>query len=187
MKKILFCTCSALIIVSCNSASTKEESSTPATQSAAAPAPATNLPTEIGDDKYVALGKAGLKNLSSGNIDAWLEVFSDNARYYWSGGDSLIGKPALSAYWKKRRSEALDSLTFHSPIFLAVKVNEQQQPQHTKGNWLLSWYRVEAKYKKSGKKMSQWIHTDMHFDANDKVDQVIQYIDRSLIAAAEKK
>lgn len=185
MKKILFCTCSALIFLACNSATTKEEAaSTPAE---AAPASTKELPTEIGDDKFVAIGKNGLNNLSSGNVDAWMDGFSDNARYFWNGGDSLVGKPAIAAYWKKRRTEALDSITFHSPIFLSLKVNEPQQPQQTKGNWLLSWYLVEAKYKASGKKMYQWVHTDMHFDASDKVDEVIQYLDRAPIAAAEKK
>jgi hypothetical protein len=35
--------------------------------------------------------------------------------------------------------------------------------------------------------MSQWIHTDIHFDANDKIDRAIQYIDRVPINAATKK
>ena len=35
--------------------------------------------------------------------------------------------------------------------------------------------------------MSQWIHTDYHFDANDKIDQVVQYIDRAPINAAIAK
>ncbi|WP_336517533.1 nuclear transport factor 2 family protein [Pollutibacter soli] len=186
MKKILFCACSALIFLACNSDKGKEVP-TAAAPAEAAPATTKTLPTEIGDDKYVAIGKSGLDNLSSGNIDAWTNMFADNARYYWNGGDSLIGKQAIATYWKKRRMDAIDSITFNTPIFLSVKVNEQQQPQHTKGNWLLSWYRVEAKYKASGKKMTQWVHTDMHFDASDKVDQVVQYIDRTLVAAAEKK
>ena len=35
--------------------------------------------------------------------------------------------------------------------------------------------------------MVQWIHTDQHFDANDKIDRVIQYLDRVPINAASKK
>jgi hypothetical protein len=43
-----------------------------------------------------------------------------------------------------------------------------------------------AKYK-TGKSMTQWIHTDLHFDANDKIDRVIMYLDRVPIAAAMSK
>ena len=35
--------------------------------------------------------------------------------------------------------------------------------------------------------MTQWIHTDYHFDRNDKVDRVIQYIDKAAINAALPK
>jgi hypothetical protein len=35
--------------------------------------------------------------------------------------------------------------------------------------------------------MSQWIHNDFHFDANDKVDEVVQYIDRAPINTALSK
>ncbi len=55
------------------------------------------------------------------------------------------------------------------------------------GNWVLCWYLVDVKYQKSGKRMQQWIHTDLHFNSNDKVDRVIQYVDRATVAAAEKK
>ena len=54
------------------------------------------------------------------------------------------------------------------------------------GNWLLGWYKTTAKYK-GGKSMTQWIHTDFHFDENDKIDEVNQYLDKSAINEAMKK
>jgi hypothetical protein len=51
------------------------------------------------------------------------------------------------------------------------------------GYWLLSWYQVTAKYKGGGT-MTQWIHTTFHFDGNDKIDIVNQYLDRAAINAA---
>jgi hypothetical protein len=45
---------------------------------------------------------------------------------------------------------------------------------------------VNAKYK-TGKKLQFWVHADMHFDANDKIDQYIQYIDRAPIVKATMK
>jgi cyanophycinase-like exopeptidase len=50
----------------------------------------------------------------------------------------------------------------------------------------MGWYQVTAKYK-TGKSMTQWVHTDQHFDANDKIDRLIQYIDRAPINAAISK
>lgn len=35
--------------------------------------------------------------------------------------------------------------------------------------------------------MTQWIHTLMHFDANDKIDRVLQFLDTAPINAAAKK
>lgn len=69
---------------------------------------------------------------------------------------------------------------------MPVKVNTPQQQVQAPGVWLLAWFQVNAKYK-TGKSMSQWIHTDYHFDANDKIDQVVQYIDRAPINAAIAK
>ncbi|HMK04067.1 MAG TPA: nuclear transport factor 2 family protein, partial [Ferruginibacter sp.] len=139
-------------------------------------------PAEFADAKYVAIGKQGIASLSAGNVDAWMESFADNAVYAWNYGDSVVGKAAITAYWKKRRTEVMDSISFSNDIWVPLKVNKPQGVEGP-GVWLLGWYQVNAKYK-TGKSMLQWIHTDMHFDANDKIDRVIQYLDRSLIMAA---
>ena len=115
-----------------------------------------------------------------------MNTFADNAMYRWNNGDSLVGKKAISDYWKKRRTEAIDSISFSNDIWLSVKVNEPQQTVQAPGVWLLGWYAINAKYK-TGKRMMQWIHADMHFDAQDKIDIFIQYLDRAPINAAMKK
>jgi hypothetical protein len=135
------------------------------------------------DSKYVDMGKASLAAMQSGNVGQWLSGFADNARYYWNSGDSLIGKAAITDYWTKRMSDVIQSLNFSNDIWLAVNVTEPQQAVQSPGVWLLGWYLVNAKYK-NGKSMMQWTHVDIHFDANDKVDQVIQYLDRAPINAA---
>jgi hypothetical protein len=53
-----------------------------------------------------------------------------------------------------------------------VKVNFPQKTEKA-GVWLLGWYQIMVKYK-TGKSMDQSSHIDCHFDANDKVDWVIQ-------------
>jgi len=79
----------------------------------------------------------------------------------------------------------MDSITFSNAIWLPVKVNKPQSIE-APGVWLLSWYMINVKYK-TGKRVVQWIHTDLHFDANDKIDRVIMYLDRAPINEATKK
>ena len=152
---------------------------------AAATTDAKPAPAEFADPKYVEIGKKGLANLSSGDIDTWIGSYADNAVYAWNNGDSLDGKAAIGTYWKKRRTEAIETITFSNDIWLPVQVNK---PQHTEktGIWLLGWYKVDSKYK-TGKSMSQWIHTLMHFNSEDKIDRVLQFLDREPINAAMKK
>jgi ketosteroid isomerase-like protein len=184
MKKTIALASAILMFIACSSP--KSDDKAPATNDSAVAAPAKPQPTEIADQKYVDIGKAGNAALSSGNIDAWMNTFADNAVYIWNNGDSLSGKPAISAYWKKRRGDVIDSISFSLDIWLAVKVNEPQNAAHLPGIWLLGWYQTKAKYK-TGKSMGQWIHTAMHFDASDKIDRVIQFLDRAPINAASKK
>src|SRR5579871_196351 len=139
--------------------------------------------SESADPKFTEIGKKNLQQLSSGDIDGWMSSFADNAKYRWSSGDSLSGKAAIGAYWKDRRTKVIDSITFINDIWLPLKVNKPQKGPDTEGNWLLSWYMVNVKYK-NGKKLMFWVHSDMHFDANDKIDNFIQYLDRAPINKA---
>ena len=152
----------------------------------AAPVEAEIKPTpqvEFGDAKYTDIGKQGIAQLSSGDVDGWMNSFADNATYVWSRGDSLSGKKAIADYWKNRRTKVIDSLTYWNDVWLSLKVNQPQKGPDMKGNWLLSWYQVKAKYK-NGKKVVFAVHSDMHFDSSDKIDRFIQYIDSAPINAA---
>ena len=144
------------------------------------------MPTEFADLKYIDVGKQGLADLASGNIDGWASQFADDAHYVWSSGDSLVGKAAITDYWKDRRGNVIDSITFTNDVWLPVKVNEPQRSVVARGVWLLGWYQVLTKYK-NGKKVGMWIHTDYHFNESDQIDRVILYIDRAPINAALAK
>jgi len=144
------------------------------------------LPTEFADLKYTEIGKQGIASLSAGDVDGWMSAFADNAVYVWSSGDSLVGKQAITDYWKDRRNNIIDSLTFTNDVWLPIKVNEPQQSVVARGVWLLCWYQVATKYK-NGKKIGMWIHTDLHFNESDKIDRAIQYLDRAPINAALAK
>src|SRR5262249_42391280 len=100
--------------------------------------------------------------------------------------DSLSGKEAIVKYWKDRRTNVIDSLSFANDIYLPIKVNKPQKGPDREGIWVLAWHMVTAKYK-TGKKITFWTHTDLHYDASDNVDELIQYIDRVPIMAATKK
>ena len=184
MKKLLALAIFAFFLFSCNNEKPAEEKTAAKTDTVAA-ADNKPKPAEFADPKYAELGKKGLAALSAGDVDGWMTSFSDNATYVWNNFDSLQGKAKIAEYWKKRRTEVIDSLTFHDEIWLPVKVNQPQSVE-APGVWLLSWYRVHAKYK-TGKSMNQLIHTVMHFDGNDKIDRLIQYLDKAAINAAASK
>jgi len=183
MKKAFFFSLCSIVLFSC--ANQKPEAEKTETTVTSTEVSATPQPAEFADPKYAEIGKSGIANLSSGNVDAWMATFADNAVWQFNNGDSLVGRVAITDYWKKRRTETIDSITFSNEIFLPIKVNQPQSIEQP-GVWVLSWYRINAKYK-TGKNMIQWIHTDLHFDANDKIDRVIMYLDRVPIAAAMSK
>lgn len=141
---------------------------------------------EIGDIKYVETAKKHMGYLEKGDIDGWMADLSDNATYRWNNLDSLLGKAAITDYWKKRRTDVIDSMSFSNDIWLSVKTNKSQAAGHFTGNYALSWYIVKVKYK-TGKSMRQRIHTSFHFDDNGKIDRVSQYLDRAPIIEAMTK
>jgi hypothetical protein len=55
--------------------------------------------------------------------------YADNAVYAWNNGDSLTGKAAIGEYWKKRRTEVIETITFTNDIWLPVKVNQPHKPK----------------------------------------------------------
>ena len=184
MKRLLSLAFITSLFFACSNSKPADTAAT-TSDSAVAAAPAKPQPVEFADTKYADIGRKGNDALSSGDIDGWMSAFADNAVYQWNNGDSLAGKAAITAYWKKRRGEVIDSISFTNAIWLPIKVNQPQSVEQP-GVWLLGWYRTSAKYK-TGKRMTQWIHTLMHFDANDKIDRVLQFLDRAPINAAAKK
>jgi len=186
MKKMFVWALGSTLFFGCNNekATEAKTEATPAATTAATTETKT-APAEFADAKYMDIGRKGLAALSAGDVDGWVSSYADNVVYVWNNGDSLAGKPAVTAYWKKRRTEVIDSIAFTNSVFLPIKVNQPQSVEQP-GVWLLGWYKTDAKYK-TGKKMSQWIHTDMHFNEADKVDRVIMYLDRAPINAAMAK
>lgn len=177
MKQFLAVALGVFLFFACNQ--------TPAEDTTTPPAETTPPPAEFADAKYSEIGKQGLASMASKDIDGWMATFADNAVYHWNNGDSLVGKPAISEYWKKRMTDAIETISFSNEIWLPVKIN-QPQSEEAPGNYVLGWYDVTAKYK-SGKSMTQSIHSVQHFDANDKIDFVLQYLDRAPINAAQSK
>ena len=141
---------------------------------------------EFADPKYAEMGKRNIAALSAKDVDTWMTSFSDSAKYYWSGGDSLIGKAAITDYWKNRYATVIDSISFVNDIWTPLKINESQRGPDAPGVWLLSWYQVKVKYK-NGQKLMFWVHSDFHYDSLDKIDIAVQYIDRAPINAALAK
>jgi hypothetical protein len=138
-------------------------------------------PIEFADVKYSDLCKQGLVALTSKDIAAFTKEFTDNAVYRFNNGDSIVGKANIDAYWTDRMTNTIETISFSDDIWLSLKVNESEQVKT--GNWVLGWLKVTATYK-TGKSMTQYIHNLYHFDSNDRLDEVIQYLDRAPIMAA---
>lgn len=180
MKKIFLLAMCTALWVSCKKAE-PAELATPAEPTEEATTPQ----AEFADAKYTEIGKKYIADLTKGDTDGMMAVYSDDAKYYWNGGDSLVGKKAIADFWTNRRKNVIETISFKNDIWLPVKVNKPQQMEKA-GVWLLSWYQVTAKYK-GGKSMTQWMHFLFHFDDSDKVDQVSQYVDRVPINEAMPK
>jgi hypothetical protein len=180
MRKILLGTICIMLLAACKNEAEKTTQPAIASESTKTPPP-----VEFADQKYVDMGKKAWELFASGDIDGWANGFADNAIYRWSSGDSLSGKAAIIKYWKDRRMNVIDSIQFSNEIFLPVTVNQPQSVE-TKGTWLLSWYMVKAAYKNK-QTLSFWVHTDMHYNNDNMVDEIIQYIDRAPINAALAK
>jgi hypothetical protein len=185
MKRILFVIAITAFLASCNSPSTETKKEETPVVAETKPAETKVMPAEIGDPKYIDMGKKQFEYLSSGDIENWSSSFADNAVYIWNNGDSLVGKKAIHDYWVERRGKMIDSLTFQNQIWLPVKVNQPQSIE-APGLWLMSWSLVHAKYK-NGKSMSQWMHNTIHYNSEDKIDRLLNFRDNALILAAMKK
>lgn len=140
-------------------------------------------PVEFADTKYMDMGKGMMKQFTEGNYDAWGESLADNVVYSYSSGDSLSGKKAVLDYWKDRRMKLIDNLQMSNDIWLPIKVNVSQRGPDMPGVWLMNWSQVSVKYK-NGKALQFWTHQDQHYNAQDKVDRIVMYMDRAPINAA---
>jgi hypothetical protein len=143
-------------------------------------APAKPRAVELADEKYIDIGQKSLTQLAEGNVDGFVADFADNAVFQWSAGDSLANKEAIIAYWKDRRANVIDTISYDGEIWLPVKAN---QGPPTVGVWLLNWANFTVRYN-NGKTLKMSIHHAFHFDNTDKIDNAVQYVDRAPIAAA---
>jgi ketosteroid isomerase-like protein len=173
-----------LALYSCNTP-TKEEvkSETPSETPAVA---VVQKPVEFADEKFNAICKDGMNKLAAGDIDGFLGNFADDIIYRWNNGDSLAGKPAVTKYWTERRKNVITKLEFSQDIWLPLTVTEASTQNVRKGTWVLAWYKADATYK-TGKSMSQYMHMLYHFNNAGKIDEVIHYLDRGIVAAAAGK
>lgn len=179
MKKVLLGVVISAFLIACNN-ETKEEVK-PVDSSAPA--------AKTGGDEILAMSEAdqaknALLAFAKGDVNGMTAHYDDNAKFYFSGGDSLTGKKAIQDYWTGRWN-LIESLKINGQVVLPVKVNTSQAPQHALGKWVLVWSNVEVKYK-NGKTLSFWTHADYHYNDAGKVDVGVQYIDRHPIMEATK-
>ena len=184
MKKAFLPLLLAALLVACGEQKTDDATMVKTATAEPSATNAKHIPAEFADMKYADYGRKMIAAMEQGKIEEWGNLYADDARYYWSGGDSLVGKKAILDYWTKRRAEVVESISFSNDIWTPLKVNQPQKGPDLPGVWLLSWYQVKVSYKNGKQPIQFWVHTDHHFDANDKIDRTIQYIDRLPIEKA---
>lgn len=182
MKKFLLGVLASACLFACN-ADKKGEIKTTATKSATAddtkkPA-AELLDPAMGEDI-----KNVYKSLAKGDIDGMTANYDENILFTWSSGDSLVGKQAVTDYWKNRWS-IIESLEFTNQVVLPIQVNEKQAPTQRTGKYALYWGLTNAKYK-NGKTVQFMSHSVNHYNDAGKIDYVRMYYDRLPITEATR-
>lgn len=141
-------------------------------------------PITIADPKYIDTSRSILIALCEGDLEAFIKNYTEDARYRWNYGDSLIGRQAIYDYWKERRTSVIDTITFKNETWLAIKANNP--PKHiAPGVYVLNWSDFTVTYS-NGSSIDMNIHTVFGFDTQDRLISTLQYLDRSLIADALK-
>ena len=171
----------AFLFFACNNENKTTDAGTTGADTAAQTKKA---PVELLGDELNAPSKAIWESFTKGDVDAMTANFDDNAKLNWSGGDSLVGKKAITDYYKGRW-KLLETLKFSNEIWLPINANQSPNGIAQTGKWMLSWHQVDAKYK-NGKSITFWTHNATHFNDAGKVDYLAQYIDRHPIMEATK-
>ena len=173
MKKLLLAACAISVFWAC---------STPESKPATSPEPVATKkpPVEYGDTTLVELCKKSMMAMAAGDIDGFTANIGDSAIYHFNNFDSLVGKPAITNFWKDRRKNVIDKMAFTEDIWLPIKNNADGT------NWVFYWTTVDATYK-TGKSMKQRMHFDYHFAKSGKIDLIYHYRDQLAIDKASKK
>jgi len=185
MRKFLTGAVISLVLLSCNDDKKDEVAKTAdAAAETAGAAPEKKAPAEMLDLSAADGIKQSFAAFTKGDVDAMAANFADNVHYYWSSGDSLIGKQAVIDYYKGRW-KVIDSASVSETIVLPMMSNESQSKFAPTGKWVFYWGFWHVKYK-NGKKIDFWMHNANHYNDAGKVDQVGQFLDRHQIIEATK-
>ncbi len=181
MKKIISVIFVSAFLFSCNNEEKKGE-----TVAAEVKSDKPAAPVElIMDSNLVNSVKATFTAFENKDINGYTANLADNVKFRWSSGDSLDGKQAVKDYYAGRFN-IIDNIKYSSHIFLPVMANASPNGGETPtGKWMLSWFKVNVKYK-NGKSIMFWAHNVQHYNDAGKVDQFTQYIDRHPIMEATK-
>lgn len=183
MKQFFLCAVVATVFIACNNDPKEEVKSDATTSSASADSKKANF--EVIGDSLAEPIKKSLAAFERGDAVAMTDMYTDDAVYSFSGGDTLVGRQSIQKYYESR-TKLIESIKFSHHIFLPVNAKESPNGGETPGGkWVLSWQQVNVKYK-NGKALQFWVHNAHHFNDAGKVDGAAQYIDKLPISLATK-
>jgi hypothetical protein len=181
MKKIISVFFVTAILFACNNETKKADAPATETKSETGKAPV----ELINDSNLVNSVKNAFTAFENKDIEGYTANLADNVMFRWSGGDSLVGKQAVKDYYSGRFN-MVDNIKFSSHIYLPIMANVSPDGGTVAaGKWMLSWYRVDVKYK-NGKAITFWAHNTQHYNDAGKIDMFNQYVDRHPIMEATK-
>lgn len=183
MKKIFLWMIVSACFLACNNE--KKEEAKPAASDAATPATAASdkkPAVELLDTSAADIIKKSMAAFEKLDVAGLTDMYTDDAHFYFSGGDSLIGKQAIQQYYTGR-VKLIETIKFSEQIYLPIMANESPNGTTSAGKWLLIWSRTDVKYK-NGKALNFWVHTAYHVNDAGKIDHTAQYIDRLPIQQA---
>jgi len=170
-------------VLACNSGA-KEA---PATTAGAPPA-VTNELFRLAPAEYAEKAEASVQALARADFDAWGATLADDVAYAFPDGDpntrtTLKGKTAVLDWWKKfRATPGVESMAVSEFNLMPIEVTGEAKGGAPKGIYVIAYFTNVLGIK--GQSVGLRMNFSIHFNADQKIDRLYGYYDRTPIVRA---
>lgn len=167
-------------VLACNS---------PANEATDAAAPAvTNDLFRIAPAGYADKAEASMQALAKADFDAWAATLADDVAYAFPDGDpntrtTLKGKTAVLDWWKGfRATPGVESMAVSEFNLMPIEVTGEAKGGAPKGVYVIAYFTNVLGIK--GQSVGLRMNFSIHFNADQKIDRLYGYYDRTPIVKA---